>query len=124
MDPNDPWAIPPTPKLGDENIETTYASVGRALSSWEHFEAHLALLFARFITREQDSLAARRAYGTVASFTGRSALIRDAAAAYFAEFPDRELSDAFSEQLKIAARASARRNDIAHGIVQPSPRLS
>ncbi|MGO8865347.1 MAG: hypothetical protein ACLQME_02490 [Alphaproteobacteria bacterium] len=118
MNPNDIWATPGIPAKGDENEEALYASIGRALSAWEQFEGLLAFLFAAFIIPEHDSEAARRAYGSVVSFTGRADLLKSAAAILFRNFPNEKLQRELGTLLKTARRAAPQRNNIAHGIVQ------
>lgn len=122
MNPNDLWSIPPIPKKGENNQERLYTSVGRALSAWEHFESLLAHLFSHLIGLDTDSLAARRAYGCVVSFSGRADMLTAAAEAYFDEHPDDEAERKLADLLKTAKRASGRRNDIAHGCALVFPR--
>lgn len=124
MDPNDIWAIPPRPAVGDADIDTTYRAVGHALSEWERFEAHLAILFATILGLERESNTARRAYGSVVAFAGRAEMLKGAADIYFQEHPEPHFEAQFSSIYKTARRAGARRNDIAHGIVQPFNRIT
>jgi hypothetical protein len=117
LNPNDPWASPPIPERGTVSEADIYWSVGRALSLWEYFEFHLAILFNVLSDQSIVSPMVRRAYGAVASFGGRADLLNAAADAYFAKFPDQTLKADVSKLLKTARRASIRRNDIAHGMV-------
>jgi hypothetical protein len=117
--PNDIWARPPFPDKGDLNEDVLFASVGRALTAWELFEADLAFLFAAFIVPQRDSEAARRAYGCVANPRGRAELIRGAASVYFRNFPNQDSEEALDTLLATAQRGAERRNDIAHGYVRP-----
>jgi hypothetical protein len=51
-----PWDIPPVPAKGDDDINITYASIGRALSKWEEFEEQLSYAFAIFCGGADDQL--------------------------------------------------------------------
>lgn len=117
MDPNNPWAQPPYANPPEADEAALFEAVGRALTSWEHLEAALATLFVRFIAYDRESLAARRAYGSVVSFMGRAEMLTEAASAYFSFHPDEQLSDSFRRVSNACRQAAARRNDIAHGSV-------
>lgn len=99
-----------------------FTAVGEALTEWENAEAILALLFGVFLGEEGVSLAAQRAYGSVASFSGRLDLLKGAASGYFERHPHEDHEAAFKSLAKNALRASARRNEIAHGSVTLYPR--
>ena len=115
----DLWRQPPYPERGDTDPTVIWASVGRALSAWEMFEGHLSQQFAFFVAYGRHSRAARRAYGSVASFTGRRTLLEAAAEVYFTDTAEGALQADFKRQMDTASDASARRSDIAHGTVQP-----
>jgi len=119
MDPNDIWAVPDLNLGGDPDPYITFGAVGAALTDWERFEGHLALIFTALIGLGDEAHAARRAYGTIAAFQGRAGMVRAAAEAYFDEHPDPDLQKDLADLLNTASRASARRNEIAHGVVQP-----
>lgn len=119
MDPNDPWAIPPAATAGDPTNTILFTAVGQALSSWEWVEGHLGMLFGEFVAPGRPALAASRAYGIVSSSRGRADMLRQAADAYFSIHPDEAMQTAFKAQMNVLDRAAPRRNDIAHGIVQP-----
>jgi len=114
MDPNCPWN--PKPKLprGDASADILYAAVGRALSQWEQLETNLALCFSAFVGASLKD-GAVLAYGTVTAFTGRRDMVKVA----FEAFPARshEKIAPFKDILNRAGNFSARRNEIAHGIV-------
>jgi hypothetical protein len=117
------WDRRPWPSQGDVNMDRLYASVGRALSQWERYEAHLALLFSAFVTGMETDIA-RRAYCAVRTFEGRAEMLRAAAEAYFHHVPATELKRQFKAVITAAAQYSPRRNDIAHGVLdhwQPFP---
>ena len=63
------------------------------------------------------SYAAIRAYGSVIAFRGRSEMVKAAASAYFHENPNRLSQKRLSDLLNLAGRYSARRNEIAHGLL-------
>jgi hypothetical protein len=123
MNPNDPWAIPPLPEIGHGSKLDIYTSVGRALTEWEGFESVFSILFMYFTGLEYDThRLAHRAYGAIVTFNGRADMMKAAADAYFAQFPDARFESDFATLIKDARRASPRRNDIAHGRVEPFPR--
>jgi hypothetical protein len=113
-----PWDRRPWPVKGDADINRTYAAVGLFLSQWERYEGNLSILFSAFVSRSQNK-AARRAYVSVRTFEGRADMLRAASSAYFDEHPDEKLQEAFKTVLKEATCFSPRRNDVAHGVVEP-----
>lgn len=110
------WDIPAAPFIGDADIETLFASVGRALSRWEHTEGNMALLFARLVG---GNYGAFRAYGTSTNVGSKRAMIEEAADVFFANRPAPEVALGLKTHLNNYANLAARRNDIAHGIAQP-----
>jgi hypothetical protein len=116
------WDIPPPPQFGDDSEDITFTSVGRALSRWEEFEAVFASLFAALVGTEDNNAAALRAYGSIITFRGRAGMVRAAAEIHFAMFPDLDLEKKFRAFVnELTNHASARRNEIAHGVVRVSP---
>ena len=79
----------------------------------------MGLVFAELVAPGQMTLPATRAYGSIAAYRGRVDLIKHASAAYFTTHPEPTLQHKLMAQLSTLDRASARRNDIAHGIGQP-----
>ena len=112
-----PWDIINFQTL-DPTAEHVYTSVGKALSNWEELEHYLALYFG-FFCGGDTSLPAFRAYGCVASSSGRADMLRAAAEAYFHVQPEHRMQDRFQEFLKLIGKYTPRRNEIAHGIVMP-----
>jgi hypothetical protein len=109
----------PWPTAGDTDENTLYASVGRALTAWERYEAQLAFLFAQFTTAIlfQPSI---RAYCAVRTFEGRADMLRAASKSYFYGFgigKDHQLTKDYKAILSKATSFVPRRNDIAHGVV-------
>lgn len=106
------WTLPRL-RSGDADSDLLYVAVGRALSQWEELETGLSELFATFV--ESRSIAAARAYGTVASAQGRFDLLDAAAEVYFAARAGR---DDYRQIIKVLRLASPCRNNIAHGVVR------
>jgi hypothetical protein len=111
-----PWDRRPWPARGDNSMDSVYAAVGRALSQWERYEGHLALLFSAFVTGMETDIA-RRAYCAVRTFEGRAEMLRAASEAYFYTFPNLTLQEKFKTVIRDAKSYSPRRNDIAHGVL-------
>jgi len=108
------WDILPMLEKGDETPDPIFYAVGYSLSNWELLEGTLALLFKAFLETIGDG--AERAYGTITGFTGRVALLREAFDSF--RFKDLEGIKEFPALLGKMAKLSARRNEIAHGVVQ------
>jgi hypothetical protein len=117
LNPNDPWATPPHATRGDDAEEAIYVGVGRALDTWERFESTFSGLYGAFIDPSRYNRAAMRAFGALAAFQARADQLEQASKVYFVDRPERLLESQFKTLLKSARRASARRNDIAHGQV-------
>ena len=113
-----PWDLLSKPRNGDQNENITFLSVGKAMSQWEFFEAYLGLIYGQLVGDVSETSPAMRAYGVVSSFSTRLEMIDQAAKAHFFAFPD-DVALLLKDLLESAKRFSARRNEIAHGIVQP-----
>ena len=105
------------PDRGSNNEDIIFMGVGRALSAWERFEWQLAIVFGLLVSRDGDPLAARRAYGSVVSFRGRTDMVLAASRAAFWQEPGAEIHKELENHIIEAGRFSARRNEIAHGVV-------
>jgi hypothetical protein len=114
-----PWEVPDPPAQGDPSADDTFRAVGAALSQWEHFEGNLTLAFSYLIGAGYGNIAATRAYGSVETFRGRANMIETAAEVYFRHTPDPRLQSLLAELLKRSRQFTTRRNEIAHGIVNP-----
>ena len=114
-----PWDVPPLPEKGDETNSATFEAVGRATSDWEYLEAYLGLIFGIFVGSLTTTDAPMRAYGSVVAFAGRCGMIKAAAEVFFLDHPHAALEADFYTLEKNAGSFAARRNEIAHGIVQP-----
>lgn len=102
--------------IGDPDIETTYAAVGRALTRWEGVELGLATLYSVFIGHpmRMDKI---REYGAANRiFAMRLAEVEAAASRYFIRHCCQELEGDFQQISIRATELSALRNNIAHGI--------
>jgi hypothetical protein len=119
-----PWEVPDQPTRGDTSKDNLFRAVGAALSQWEFFEGNLTLAFSYLLGAGYGNIGAIRAYGSVETFRGRAKLIESAAEVYFRYNPDNALHSLLDEILKRSRQFSARRNEIAHGIVSPFVRLS
>ncbi len=109
------WDRPEPRDQGDDGPDPIFLSVGRALSRWESVESVFARTFGLFV--ESDSSAAIRAYGAITSSSGRREALREAAAVFSDKRGNSFPQDDFGLLMKHYADASARRNEIAHGMV-------
>lgn len=107
------WDRPNPRDYGEQDVIQLFQAVGEALGTWENIEHAFAQVFGIFV--ESHSQAALRAYGVIASHSGRREALETAAEVYFATRKQlktaRESFDLLVEHL---ARASSRRNEIAH----------
>lgn len=98
---------------GDRKPDEIHLEVGRALSHWEGLEFALSELYEALLNADGDGAAA--GYGLLTAFTGRHALL-EAAEQYF-PFRDHVAFLPIRGLIRRAVQFSARRNEIAHGIV-------
>src|ERR1700730_17880218 len=97
-------------------------SVGRALTRWEEFEVVFASLFSALVAAEDNNAAAIRAYGSVITFRGSAEMVKSAAEVNFSLFRNSALEKDFRAFVnELTNHASARRNEIAHGVVRVTP---
>jgi hypothetical protein len=113
-----PWDIPPLPSMGDLDQDRTYVSVGHALSSWEYFEGTLGFLYGVLVGDTKETSPALRAYGAVSAFSTRRDMIFEASKAYFFANPS-YIEAQIKSLIDDAKHLATRRNEIAHGIIQP-----
>jgi hypothetical protein len=116
---NNPWDIPSGLQGADGIAEIIYSAVGRALSQWEKLEFALARLSANLAGHTLPSAVAFGAYRAATIFTQRADDIEKAFEKYIIRSPDQNLEGDFKDLICDIRRLSARRNDIAHGVVQP-----
>ncbi|MBY0300040.1 MAG: hypothetical protein K2X71_29055 [Methylobacterium sp.] len=108
--------LPPEPN-GDKSKTPIFTAVGQALNSWEHVEGQIASLYG-VLLGTSIPVGAIRAYGAIATFNARQSMVNAASAALFHYQKNDTLRDAIKYTLEnVCKDASARRNEIAHGIV-------
>jgi hypothetical protein len=115
---SNPWDVPPFPVRGDDDIEHTYAGVGRVLSQWETLELELGFIYGLLLNQLEDIEAVRR-YGEPKIFEERIKGLSAVASEYFKWNPHQETEAELDALLMSARQFAARRNDIAHSIVRP-----
>jgi len=115
----DPWDIPPFAGHGDKTPDQTYEAVGRALSSWEELEVSLSYLYGVFTEKGLPPFESHAEYGKPLIFSARADGLERMAARYFVRHPNQQREAEFARLICDVGRFSARRNDIAHGIVRP-----
>jgi hypothetical protein len=103
---------------GDDDIEDTYAGVGRVLSQWETAELELSRIYGLLLNRPDD-IEAIRLYGDPKIFEERAKGLAAAAEQYFRWNPHQDTEAELSELMLLARQFSARRNEVAHSIVMP-----
>lgn len=114
-----PWDVPPLPKVGNHGPAKIFRCVGRALDSWEHLEIYLGTLFAVLLGLKRLQIdGAMRAYGSVLTSRGRLEMVAAAADIYFRDHANAELQERLDSFLETTKQFGARRNEIAHGIVE------
>ena len=113
---DDFWNQPPRKTIGEQNEDTIYLEVGRALTQWEVVEGFLGRSFSIFV--ESESEAPGRAYGAIASGRSRASMLAQSSEAFFRKLGG-DPNDIKSNTLLINSYnlAAARRNEIAHGMV-------
>jgi hypothetical protein len=113
------WDIPPIPRRGDDSRDVVYEAVGRALSYWENFELELACLYATFIGLRPPEATRHPDYAKARIFRERADVIDRGGKGFFIKRSNQELEKRFDDLICEARLAAARRNDIAHGVVNP-----
>ncbi len=118
-----PWEVVDPCPMGDVEEAPVFEAIGRALTEWETLEVECAKLFAVFVSANHKRTyhaPAVRAYGAITSADTRSKMLQFAADAYFARRPAKR--GAFQKQCSDLIwefqQYTARRNEIAHGLVQ------
>lgn len=111
-----PWDRPPILEKGDRIRNSTYRSVGLALSNWEFYEFALGLIFRCVANADWDG-PVDHAYGSIITHKGRVEMIQATAKVYFKRHPTGPRKE-LTAVLDKAGKLCARRNEIAHGRVQ------
>lgn len=106
---------------GNPVARDVYASMGFALSEWEHAETLLGTMFMMLVRSDHSAF---RAFGFLFASGNRRELILGAADAYFSMLPpgaDKEtaaiLHKKIEAHMNLISDASRRRDEIAHGTV-------
>jgi hypothetical protein len=116
---SNPWDRPPPPQFSDDDVDTTYAGVGRVLSVWETVETELSYIFAIFKGKMWEIEAYDEYYARGKTTRGRLQTVERAANDYFIKAPSQEAEGAFCRVIKLATGFADRRHEVAHGIVRP-----
>ena len=111
-----PWDAFPFPLKGDQDPEKTYAGVGHVMSEWESVEFNLARVYGVFVGGDAGGKALQE-YGAPRIFASRLKALEQAAEAFFFRRCDQNIEGEFHLLTLRASGFSARRNDVAHGIV-------
>lgn len=122
--PGDLWNRPDTRIKGDTSADPIYNSVGIALTAWEGVECAFAFIFSRFMFGGPNLSSAERVYGSIMSPGGRRDALMASSETFFhwSKVSD-EHKDDFKALIAHHHKASALRNDIAHGMVFCNPEL-
>lgn len=110
-----PWDAPNSFDRGDSDYNDVLSSVGRVMSCWENVEFALARVYS-CLCGDPDGPSVQQ-YGVVQVFSARLQSSAEAACRYFIAHPDQMAEGDLFELRRHALAASARRNDVAHGIV-------
>lgn len=117
-----PWDQPPFPEAGDPDADMTYCGVGHVLSCWERVEVELARIYSIFVGKPND-LDAIKEYGDKTIFRRRADDLIQAFENFRVRHCTQDLEGDFEELTDRIAGWSARRNDVAHGIVEQTHNL-
>lgn len=112
-EPAKPWDIAPILEQGDPDPTRLWTAVGMALTAWEKLDQVQANLFGLLVGSRMG--AASEAYGTIIASASR-ATISKAAAEVVLKDDDALLKETL-KMLREIGETSARRGEIAHGIV-------
>jgi len=112
-----PWELPALPINGDKTEQEIYYAVGRALDIWNNVENVFGVLFTDLNGLALGGEAMHRAFGSVITFRGKADMLAAAGEVYFHKNPHSGNEQRFSWALERGLGFSARRNEIAHGIV-------
>jgi hypothetical protein len=105
------------PEVGERRKDKIHLAAGRAIHQWEVVEHYLGALFGDLLGTTIP-VGALRAYGAMSGFSARQQMLSQAAEAFFYYAPNEGLQVEFNRIVKsLCVNASARRNEIAHGLV-------
>jgi hypothetical protein len=128
------WDRRETRPTGDDDPDALYLAVGKAMSAWNKVELSLAYLFGVFVNAHGGMEVAARAFGAVATTSGKLDMLKAAAEVFIgreeADGKPSIASEAAPDKTIINLKADLklhidtvwkgfgeRRNDIAHGAV-------
>src|SRR5690242_2766372 len=86
--PPGPFVRLPIPKKGDDDFNTTYAAIGRALTHWELLEGRVSTLYNNVVRPAHFSYSIQRSFGSLNAPNLKKQMIAHAAAAFFARFAE------------------------------------
>jgi hypothetical protein len=115
---------------GERSPHPLYEAVGLALSKWNSFEEEMSGIFCAMVADRAHFFPARRAFGAIRTFEGRSDMLRLVAEIYFTAYerpeisrlaPVTDLRAELKNLIKEWKDYNSRRNEIAHGVVKSFP---
>lgn len=115
-----PWEPTPWPDEGNAGHDEIFLAVGKALSHWELVETAIAGLFAAVIagaSAAPPAGSAARAYISVANATSRIHMVRATLESWLEVWNDCPYGGDALNLLQECTEWTARRSEIAHGIV-------
>jgi hypothetical protein len=112
-----PWVVTAFTPNGDKDEHSIHYAVGRALNIWNNIEIVFGALFSDLNEIPLGNEALHRAYGSVITFRAKADMLAAAGEVYFHKHPHSGHEKRFSWVLERGFGFSARRNEIAHGIV-------
>ena len=118
MPTSQPWDAPPFPQHGDDDHDTLFASIGRALTAWEDLKSFLAHLYSGISEKSLYDQKSIYVYGTFPNVRVKVSEFRSSATRYFIKYPNQEIEATLCWILQNFEGWSQRRNDVAHGVVR------
>jgi hypothetical protein len=114
---SNPWDPYPFPAAADEDPRDTYYGVGVVISGWESIEFEFARLYSVFKGLGPKNGDAIQEYGTGRIFRERADALSTLSERYFTKNCNQAHEAEYAKLLVAAVGFSARRNEVAHGIV-------
>jgi hypothetical protein len=114
--PQNYWDRPKRAAAGDPDVNEIFRAVGNASTNWEGVEYAFSRLFMTLVESQSD--APGRAYGAIATSTGRRDMLTQAADAFIKKFGDHpgDRESTYS-LIQNYSKANSRRVDIIHATV-------
>jgi hypothetical protein len=113
-----PWDPPPFPKRGNNSQATLFSAIGRALTTWEELESFLSNLYSSLCEKSAYDEKANFVYGQFASVNRRMDELNRVGSSYFTKRPNQNFEGELCSIIRDVNGWSARRNDVAHGVVR------